>query len=295
MAKIDVEKLAKRLGELNKNQGGGREGSGVRYADINDGRNQYRLLPGKDDPTEFYAEAWVHYGVGKGKENPKGTFVVCPTTKNEKAYCPQCELAKQLRKLSKRKDDTYDKQARQAMRKKRVYYNVLDRADDLSIYKKNEEGKWINTKTEEEESPVAVLAAGIKIHKDILGLICNPDYGPVMVDVDEGLDTVIEKSGSGQFGTEYKVSATRKETPAGFDAWEECLNDLSKLIEPKTADEIAEIMSGADPDDNKEDDEEEGEEESNPNSSDKEEPAEDEDDIQAEIKAAIERRRKQGK
>lgn len=242
--KIDISKLAARLGELDKKNSGG-EALGIKYADINDGRNQYRLLPGKEDPTDFYAEAWVHYGVGKNANN-KGTFVVCPTTTNENAYCPQCALSKEMYSLSKKKDDNYSKQAKQFMRKKRVYFNVIDRSADLSSYSKNEEGKWVNAEGDI-ESPVYVLPTGVGVFKDILKMLIDPEYGEVILDTEAGLDLIITKTGKGQFDTEYAVSFARKETPVGFDQWEDAMNDLSGFSKPRTAEEIEAIMNGETP------------------------------------------------
>lgn len=290
--KLDISKLAARLGELNKPRESG-EGTGVSFINIKDGRNQVRLLPGKEDPTEFYEECWVHYGVGKSGSN-KGTFVVCPTTTNEHAKCPQCELSKELKALSKKKDDNYDKQAKQAYRKKRVYFNAIDRADDLTSFVKDDEGNWLNAEGEK-ESPIKVLGTGIGVFKDILGLLTDPEYGEAILDPEDGLDLIITKTGSGQFNTEYKVTATRKEVPLDFDAWEENLNDLSALVVPKTYDDIATIMDGGDPSSSTEDEDEDEDKGgavdiSDPDydkSDDKEE-----DDLKDDIQAALARRRK---
>lgn len=295
--KLDISKLAARLNELNENSNRG-NGSSIGFIEIKDGRNVVRVLPPRDDMDSFAIEAWVHYGVGKTESNKKGSMVVCPKTHGEDKPCPVCEASSELKKLSKKKDDPYDKQARGLYRKKRVYYNAINRADDLSVYEQREEdGKqvWYNAETDEKDSPVKVLGTGIGVYKDIISLIVDPEYGDV-TDAEEGLDLIITKTGSGQFNTKYDVKTVRKESPVGFDQWEEALNDLKPLTKCKTYDEILAIMDGEDPSANKNveesaqaatdmlPDKSEATEQSN-------EDAGDDDALQAEIRAAMEKRK----
>lgn len=291
MGKLDIAKLRERLEQLNSSGGNRNSGPGMNFLNLKDGRNVVRILPPRKDSEMFYEEVWVHYGVGKNDQNKNGTMVVCPKTQDENAPCPVCELADEFRKLSKKKDDSYDKQSRSIRRKKRVYYNAISRDEDLSVYEKNEEGKWINTETGEEESPVKVLGTGIGIFKDILSLIVDPEYGDI-TDPEEGLDLIITKTGSGQFNTKYDVKTVRKESPIGFDEWEECLHDLSQLTKSKSYDEILALMQG---------EESEQEEDTEDEELENEEPQEeldptdnsDADSLQDEIKAALARRKKQ--
>src|SRR5690606_9181927 len=88
-----------------------------------------------------------------------------------------------------------------------------------------------------------VFGSGIGIFKDILGLIVDPEYGDI-TDEKEGLDLIITKTGSGQFNTNYDVKTVRKESPVGFDGWEEELTDLSILTKSKSYDDIAAILDG---------------------------------------------------
>ncbi|MMZ43617.1 hypothetical protein D1872_51790 [compost metagenome] len=318
MVKIDKNKLAERLNQLNQGGGGGQKaGGGMSFISIKDGRNQVRILPGKkDDEGNFYREVLVHYSVGKTSNN-RGTMVVCPKTHDPNAKCPVCELSAQYKKMSKKKDDSYDKQARAIYQKKRFYLNAIDRADDLDDFElRDKEGSdtpvWYNVKTDEEESPVKVLGAGAEIFKGILGLIVDPEYGDVILDVEEGLDLIITKTGSGQFNTSYDVKAARKETDLGFDDWQEHLNDLDSLTKAKTYEELVALLSGETPkDEDDTEDEEEDEEEEKPKSKSKsksksskkakdeeeededteEDEDEDADSIQEDIQAVLKRRR----
>jgi hypothetical protein len=292
MGKLNIDKLRERLEQLNNSGSNRGNGAGFNFLNLKDGRNVIRILPPREGADMFFEEVWVHYGVGKNAQNKNGTMVVCPKTHDENAPCPVCELADELKKLSKKRDDSYDKQSRSIRRKKRVYYNAISRDEDLSVYEKNEEGKWINTETGEEESPVKVLGTGIGILKDIISLIVDPEYGDI-TDPEEGLDLIITKTGSGQFNTKYDVKTVRKESPIGFDAWEECLHDLSQLAKAKSYDEILAIMQGEEPEGEDEGDNEDEEPENEEPKQPEPDPATDDaDDLQNEIKAALARRRK---
>lgn len=291
--KLDVSKLMNRLKELNESSGG--QNNGMNFITIKDGRNVVRILPPSENMESFGEEVWVHYGVGKSATNKKGTMVVCPRTKDENAKCPMCEASKELKQLSKKKDDEYDKQAKSFYRKKRVYYNAIDRSVDLANYELREEDDkkvWYNIETNEKESPVGILATGVGVYKDLIKIIVDPEYGDI-TDPEEGLDIIITKTGSGQFNTEYEVKSVRKESPVGLDNWEDFLNDLAPLTKPKTYDEILTIMEGGEPpteggsDENSEsEDNKEGTEPSGDNEGNEE--------LDEEIQAAI-RRRREGK
>lgn len=295
--KLDIAALAEKLAQLNSNTGGGNNNGGISFLTIKDGRNVIRILPAREGADMFYEEAWVHYGVGKTKDNKNGKMIVCPTTADENAKCPVCELSNELYKLSTKKDDDMSKQAKSLYRKKRVYYNAISRDEDLSVYELQGEGddaKWMNTKTNEEESPVKVYGSGVGILKDLIGLIVDPEYGDV-TDEDEGLDLIITKTGSGQFNTKYDVKTVRKETPIGYDAWESALVDLSVFTKAKTYDEIATMMDGGEPESS--DDIQSRVDEQLDNMPDKSSKVEDtptdggSDDLQDDIAAALKRRR----
>ncbi len=240
---VDIAKLKEKLEQLNQGNGGG--GGNMHFHTIADGRNVFRILPPAEGSDMFYEEVFLHYGVGKMEENKKGSTIVCPTTHGDHKPCPVCEVVKELRKLSKAKDDAYDKQARSLGRKKRVYYNAINRGDDLSGLTQNEEGKYIGADGKE-VFPVAVLATGVTVFKDLLGFFVDPEYGDI-TDAEEGLDVIITRSGR-DFNTSYDTKTVRKNSPIGFPGWKECLNDLSSLSKAKTYKEIQAILDGEDPD-----------------------------------------------
>jgi len=256
MGKLDVSALAARLTELNSNSGGSGSGGGISWLNLKDGRNVIRILPPKGDGV-FAKEVFVHFGVNKNEENKKGTMVVCPKTHGDNKPCPVCDVVAEMRKLSKKKDDKFDKLARELNKKTRVYYNVIDRADDLSTFEKKEvdgKEKWFNA-DDEEETPIKVFGSGIGIYKALLALIVDPEYGDI-TDEDEGLDIIITKSGTG-FNTKYEVKSVRKESPIGFDNWEEESHDLNPLAKAKSYDEIEAILNGEEPEEGEKEEEEE--------------------------------------
>jgi hypothetical protein len=293
MAKLDISKLAARLEELNKG-GGNNSNSSYSYLNLSDGRNVLRILPPKGE-NEFAEEVFVHYGVGKSESNQKGSMVVCPTTKDDNAKCPVCEAAKALRKLKKKDNDKYDKEARAIGRKKRVYYNAISENTNFADFERRVEEKdgkevvtWWNTVEDKAGSPVQVFASGIGIFKDIIGFIIDPEYGDI-TDPEDGLDLIITKSGTG-FNTKYDTKTKRKNSAIEFEYWEECLNDLTPLSKHKTYDELVDMLQGGSGSSTPADDEDEDEDDtSNNNTTDDSE--EEDDDLQDEIQAAIKKRR----
>lgn len=241
---LNMEAIKARLNKLNESRGGG-GGSNTSYLKINDGRNVVRVLPPREGAESFEQEVFVHYGVNK-TQNDNGKTVTCPTTHGEDKACPICEATKQLFKLSKKKDDRFEKEAKRMGRKKRVYYNVISRDEDLSAYS-YKDNKWVKTVdgTEVEESPVKVMNSGVNVLKAIFGLIVDPEYGDV-TDPVEGLDLIITKTGSG-FDTKYEVKSVRKESPIGLEGWETALTDLSVFARVKTYEEIVAIVDGEAP------------------------------------------------
>lgn len=301
---LDIAKIAERLAQLNSNSGG--NGGGFSYLKLKDGRNVVRILPPAPGKDMFYSEVFMHYGINKTEENKKGVSVVCPTTLGDNKPCPVCELTKSLWQLSKSKEDSYQKQAKRLGRKKRVYFNVIDRGDDLSKFKKNDEGKWINTDTNEEESPIKIMSTGVGILKDILGFIVDPEYGDI-TDAEKGLDVIITKSGTG-LNTNYDVKTVRKESAIGFDNWEENLNDLNSLGKCKSYDDLKQLLEGTDPEADVEEDSQDIKSQDTPVSTPVSTPTSTatpndvvpndavpegnaEDDVQAEILAALQKRK----
>ena len=213
--------------ELQK--GGG--GSDFGFDKLESGKNVRRILPPKGDSDMFYSEGFLHFGLGEDGK----TAVTCLKTFDKK--CPICEYIDSIKNSKNKEDKEFVNNAKAT---KRIYINVLNRDSD-----------------DEEETP-KVLPIGKMILKQLIDIICDPDYGDI-TDFDEGRDVTITKSGKGM-NTEYSVLAKPKNSVASeqYDEEEldELLPDLESLFVEKSEEELVAILSG---EEYSKDDEEESE------------------------------------
>lgn len=229
MGKLSLDKVTKKSADLKKSGNYNTD-----YDKLEKGKNVRRVLPPKGDNDVFWSEGFLHFGLGSdGKKT-----VTCLETYGEGKKCPICQYVEELKK-SKNKED---KQLADRIRRvKRTYIAVLNR-------------------DAEEEKPL-VLPVGQTIMKQIVDLICDPDYGDI-TDFEEGRDITITKSGSG-LNTEYSVIAKPKTTVASEDftaeELDEELPDLDALFVRKSPEELQAILDGDD-EDSSDDDEDEDDE-----------------------------------
>ena len=186
---------------------------------LKDGKNVRRILPPKGDKTMFYSEGYVHFGLGpEGKD-----FATCSSTFGKK--CAICEYLDSIKDSKSKEDKEFIQKARKT---KRIYLNVLNRDSN-----------------DEEEKPV-ILPVGKMILKQIIDIICDPDYGDI-TDFESGRDVTITKSGKGM-NTEYAVIAKPKETPASEqyseEELDELLPDLDSLFTEKTEEQLTALLTG---------------------------------------------------
>lgn len=213
---LDIEALKKKLAqtkEKTSRSGGG--GGDFSWWSPSDGRNVIRMLPPNGD-SEFYAETMVHYNLGPKKDKS----AVCRKAAGEK-HCPVCDLADELFKGDK-DDKAY---AKKIKARGKYYFNVVDRSVE---------------EDDENFGKVLVYGSGVTIFEEVLGIICDPDYGDI-TNAKEGYDIIITKSGKG-LDTEYKVNARPKQTKIGVDDWEEKLVDLSLLVKAKSEEDIEYLL-----------------------------------------------------
>lgn len=213
---LNIDALRKKMQEVKDKQS---RGGSTDFWSPKEGRNVIRILPAKEG-QEFYAEARVRYNVGPNKK-----MVTVPLDSSP-ANCPIHEFVDKLFKSGDKDDEKLAKRLRAT---NRYYFNVIDRSV--------EEGT-------EDYGKVQVFGCGSTIFTDILGIICDPDYGDI-TDAEEGYDIIINKSGKG-LDTEYKTNARPKQTPIGIDDWKEKLNDLQKIATPKSYEKRAQILAGED-------------------------------------------------
>lgn len=229
MGKLSLDKVTKKSADLKKSGNYNTD-----YDKLEKGKNVRRVLPPKGDNDVFWSEGFLHFGLGSdGKKT-----VTCLETYGEGKKCPICQYVEELKK-SKNKED---KQLVDRIRRvKRTYIAVLNR-------------------DAEEEKPL-VLPVGQTIMKQIVDLICDPDYGDI-TDFEEGRDITITKSGSG-LNTEYSVIAKPKTTVASEDftaeELDEELPDLDALFVRKSPEELQAILDGDDEDSSDEDEDDDDE------------------------------------
>lgn len=198
---------------------GGGSGSNYDFDKLEKGKNVRRVLPPKGDSDMFFAEGFVHYGFGEdGKK-----MVTCLQTFDKK--CPVCEYLESIKGSKNKEDKEFYNNAKQ---QKKIYINVLNRDND-----------------EEEETP-KVLPIGRMILKQLIDIICDPDYGDI-TDFNDGRDITITKSGSGM-QTEYSVLAKPKTSEASEQYSEEELDELLPNLEDlfveKSPEELEAMIAG---------------------------------------------------
>lgn len=215
MGKLNLSALKTKQAELKKGNGGNDYG----FDKLEAGKNVRRILPPKGEKDMFYSEGYQHFGLGAdGKK-----VVTCLSTYGKK--CPVCEYLDSIKNSSNKEDKEFSKNARKS---RRIFINVLNRDSD------------------EDEEKVKVLPIGVTILKQVIDIICDPDYGDI-TDFEEGRDITITKSGKGM-NTEYSVLAKPKESIAStqFSAEEldTIMPDLDSLFTEKSYEEIKAILNG---------------------------------------------------
>jgi hypothetical protein len=213
---LDIDKLKKKLAETKEKTTRGGGGGDFKFWSPSDGRNVVRFLPPKEGKEDFYSETMIHYNLGP-KQNKQA---VCRKAAGEKS-CPACDFVDELFKGDK--DD--EKLAKKIKAKMKYYYNVVDRS-----LEEDDEGY----------GEVLVYGGGVSVFEEILGIICDPDYGDV-TDSEKGFDIIINKSGKG-LDTEYKVNARPKQSEIGIEDWETKLVDLDVLTNAKSEEDIIHLM-----------------------------------------------------
>lgn len=165
------------------------------YLELKDGPNVVRVLPGHPNMEGFFVEVFQH---AKGN---KETYmsVICLNHGDPRAK--DCLIEDELEELRVSKDKADKAMYNDQKAKPRYYMNVVDR------------------KTGECKS----LPCGSSILKGILVYVTDEEYGDIL-DVNEGRDVTINKSGKGM-DTEYTVVAKPKISPVFADE-----DEITELI-----------------------------------------------------------------
>lgn len=189
------------------------------------GRNIIRLLPPKEGQDTPFRMVWMHFVPVAGNDKPE--VFPCPRKEANKP-CPVCAKAEELRSSG---DDALFEKAKTLFARRQWYANAIDR----------------KTPTE-----VKLLAAGKEIQTQINAIARNlmEEDRIDITDPYEGIDLVVERSGTGREDTEYTVTQRgAKLTALGEDdeamqALIDAMVDLEAKAKPPTSEEIMQRLRG---------------------------------------------------
>ena len=215
---IDLDALRAKHEQLNKPAEGGGDFINNFYK-IPEGSNLVRIMPWKDEESQFYAETKIHR-VPKSLDNLKEVRNVhCRKVHGE--ACPMCDLYFGLWKTGKQEDEGL---ARVIKPRARYYMNILDR------------------ETEE----VKILSIGVMLFNSIIGAILDDDYGDI-TDVETGHDFKIVKMMEGEWPKydqsqprpKETVLGTKKEIATAMDS----LHEIHELVKLEDYEEVKKMVS----------------------------------------------------
>lgn len=184
-----------------------------------EGTNIVRFMPvplGSKMPVRVTA---VHFVDPLPGSDNKFSFA-CPR-RELRQQCPACQESEKL--IASR--NPADRELGKSLRSKlRIYANVVDRSSS--------------------DNSVRVISFGKKIWDQLEKIRKNPRLGGDWTNpTEEGFDIIIERTGTGQYDTEYTVSADRKNSPLAetqqeIDMLVESCHDLEQFIQPEVPEEL---------------------------------------------------------
>lgn len=185
------------------------------------GRSVVRFLPPKPGVQKPFRVVYQHYLRPAG-----GSPIVftCPRMEAKK-HCPICDEADRFKRSGNQADR---ERAYELFPSRRVFANIIDRKDP--------------------EAGPKVFAFGKTIHEALIAIRKDEDAGGDFTNPEDGFDIVIEREGSGQTDTKYKVLPSRKQSPLGDMSWIEQQHDLERLAQIRTAEEMSKALLGEDAD-----------------------------------------------
>ena len=215
---IDLQALREKHAALSKPAGGGDNDFVNNFFQLKIGTNIARILPAKDDDTQFFAETKIHR-VPDGTDaegKPKVKNYHCRKIHDEN--CPLCDAYYSLWKppYGSKEDEAL---ARIIKPRSRFYMNAVDK----------------------ESGEVKILSVGVIIFNKILAALLDEDFGDI-TDLENGYDFKIVKIMDGQW-PKYDQSAPRpKQTPAGtkkeIATFMDSLHDTQALVKLEDYDDL---------------------------------------------------------
>jgi len=204
---VNIEELRKKYNQINKAPGSGDSADFLKkFLMMEEGTTQVRVLPGKTEEDNFYAETGIH------RINDKNHH--CPKVQGNE--CPLCDLSF---KLWNTKDEGNMAIARQIKARKRFYLNAVER----------------------ESGDVKILSVGIKLFSKILDCFFDDDYGDI-THLETGNDFKIVKDKSGEWPNYDKSAPKPTKSEAGTDqevaVWMDTLHDIHGLVKVATYEDL---------------------------------------------------------
>lgn len=184
-----------------------------------EGKSVIRILPQVKDMEWFFQE------VGRHKMTPDGKkSVYCPRFTSDGALeCPVCEIVHEL-------------------------YSIGNKtmASSLNVEKKY----WMNIVVRKKEGDAGpfIFTPGVKIFRDVMSHIQDPDYGEVYDEI-YGRDMILERSGTGRDNTVYQVRFRPAESRLSKDEdqvakWLDEAKDLSYVVVSDNPEEDKTLAKG---------------------------------------------------
>ena len=183
------------------------------------GKAKYRILPpqaGKPEGTPWWADFGRHYI--KDADGKMGAVYVCV----EQSFGKPCAVCQEIARAGKQATDDVELKVLEEARCKRadILVNVLVRSD-----------------TEKATTP-QVLSLSPTTFDKVLGLI--NEYGDI-TDLKEGIDLIIERTGSG-LSTRYEVMPAAKSQPVAPSILEQAI-DLEEFVQQESEGELRKAIN----------------------------------------------------
>lgn len=235
---VTLEQLRQKHKESLNTEKKGNEQSN-NFANFKEGTvNAVRILPGKENPLDFFVETHVH----KVQIDGKWRNVTC--LKDNGSECPLCELGFQLwdrhgaLKLPKGTKSKYGTMAAKLKPKPRYYVKAVIR--DL-VGKEDENGN--------PENPVKFIAMSKELFDKVMGAVVDPDIfdeadpdNTTILSLENGHDFEIAITKKGEYNSFAESKVKMKKTAAGkpkqVAEWMEDPLDLKSIVKVQTYDEV---------------------------------------------------------
>jgi len=205
---VNINELRKKYNEINKS-GGNNEEFLKKFLIMEEGTTVVRILPWRDEDSEFYSETAIHRIDDRNYH--------CPKVKGDP--CPLCDLSYKFWNTKTKENQDL---ARSIRSYKRFYLNAVERAS----------------------GDVKILSIGVKLFSKILDCFFDEDYGNIS-DLKDGHDFKIIKDSQGQWPNYDKSAPKPQKSVAGSDSeiatWMDELHDIHNFVKVASYEDLKNI------------------------------------------------------